>query len=80
MRSCFQYYKQQLILKQLKKYNIKVAGLCETGVYDSGVKKISEHTLIYSELPSINKTRNAHGIAVILDKETSQIWQQSGAE
>ncbi|CAF2869532.1 unnamed protein product [Rotaria sp. Silwood2] len=50
------------------------------GIYDSGVKKINEHTLIYSGLPSINKTRSAHGVAVILNKEASQIWQQSGAK
>jgi hypothetical protein len=62
------------------KYRIKVAGLCETGIYDSGIKQINDYTMIYSGLPNDNKTKKAHGVAVCLDKETSRVWQQSGSE
>ena len=80
VRSCVHYSKQQLITKQLMKYKIKVAGLCETGIYDSGIKQINDHTMIFSGLPGSIRTKKAHGVAVCLDKATSHIWQQSGAE
>ena len=54
--------------------------LSETGTYDSGVKMLSEYTLIYSGLPSVNKTRTAHGVAVCLNRETSRVWKNSDTE
>ena len=80
VRSCFHYSKQQLIAKQLRKYNIKMVALSETGIYDSGVKMIGDYTLIYSGLPSVNKTRTAHGVAVCLNTEASRVLKNSGAE
>ena len=80
VRSCFHYSKQQLIAKQLKTYKIKVVALSETGIYDNGVKMIGDHTLIYSGLSSVNKTRTAHGVAVCLNTEASRVWKNSGAE
>ena len=80
VRSCFHYSKQQVIAKQLKKYNIKVAALSETGIYDSGVKMLSEYTVIYSGLPSVNKARTAHGVAVCRNTEASRVWKNTGAE
>ena len=80
VRSCFHYSKQQLIAKLLKNYNIKVAALSETGIYDSGVKMIGDYTLIYSGLPSVNKTRTAHGLAVCLNTEAFRVWKNSGTE
>jgi hypothetical protein len=80
VRSCFHYYKQQLIMKQMNKYKIKIAGLCETGIYDSGVKTLNDHLLIYSGLPSTTKTRSAHGVAFLLDKDTADLWKKSGSE
>ena len=80
VRSCFHYSKQQLIAKQLKKYNIKVAALSETGIYDSGVKMIGDYTLSYSGLPSVNKTRTTHGVAVCLNTEASRVWKNSGTK
>ena len=73
VRSCFHYSKQQLIAKQLKKYNIKVVALSETGIHDSGAKMLSEYTLIYSGLPSVNKTRIAQGVAACLNMEASRV-------
>ena len=67
-------------MKQPKKYNIKLAGLCETGIYDSGVKQTNDYTMIYSGLPSVQGTRTAHGVVVCLDKEASRVWKQSDAE
>ena len=81
MRSCVKQSKQQLIIKQLKNYRIQIAALSETCMYDSGVKLINgEYTLIYSGLPSNNKTRNAHGVAICLDKTATKIWKDSGSE
>ena len=54
--------------------------LSETGIYDSGVKMIGNYTLIYCGLPSVNKTRTAHGVAVCLNTEASRVWKNSGAE
>ena len=63
----------------MKKYNIKVAALSETGIYDSGAKMIGDYTLIYSGLPSVNKTRTVHEVAVCLNTE-ARVWKNLGAE
>ena len=54
--------------------------LTEFGQVSSGVKMLSEYILIYSGLPSVNKTRTAHGVAVCLNTEASLVWKNSGAE
>ena len=57
-----------------------MAALLETGIYDTGVKKVGEYTFIYSGLPSTDKTRTAHGVAMCMNKESTHIWQESGAQ
>jgi exonuclease III len=80
VRSCFHFAKQQLIIKQLLKYKIQIAALCETGLYDSGIKQIGDYTLIYSGMSSVKKTRSAHGVGVCLDKTATSVWKTSGSE
>ncbi|CAF1576772.1 unnamed protein product [Rotaria sp. Silwood1] len=48
-------------------------------MYDSGVQNIGEYTMIYSGQSSINKTRNAHGVAVCLNKQATMAWHNSGS-
>ncbi|CAM4844407.1 unnamed protein product [Rotaria magnacalcarata] len=67
-------------MKQLQKYRIQIAALSETCMYDSGVKIIHDFTWISSGLPSVNKTRNAHGVAICLDKTAAKVWKDSGSE
>ncbi|CAF4654535.1 unnamed protein product, partial [Rotaria socialis] len=67
-------------MKQLQKNRIQIAALSETCMYDSGVKIINEFTWIFSGLPSVNKTRNAHGVAICLDKTAAKVWKDSGSE
>ena len=68
-------------MKQLSRYNIQVAALCETGIYDTGVKTIcDEWTMIYSGMPNQSKTRAAHGVAVCLNRTAATTWKNSGAE
>ena len=57
-----------------------MVALSETRIYDSGVKMIDDYTLIYSGLPSVNKTGTTHGIAMCLNTEASCVWKNSGAE
>ena len=57
-----------------------MVALSETGIYDSGAEIIGDYTLIYCGLPSVNKTRTAHGVAVCLNTEASHVWKNSGAE
>ncbi|CAF0993692.1 unnamed protein product [Adineta steineri] len=64
----------------MKKYRIQIAALSETCIYDSGVKLINDYSMIYSGLPSTNKTRNAHGVALLLDESATKVWKNSGAE
>jgi hypothetical protein len=40
-----------MIINQLKKYRIQIAALSETCMYASGVKLVSDYTMIYSGLP-----------------------------
>ncbi|CAF0787582.1 unnamed protein product [Rotaria sp. Silwood1] len=67
-------------MKQLQKYRIQIAALSETCMYDCGVKLINDFTWIFSGLPSVNKTRNAHGVAICLDKAAAKVWKDSGSE
>ncbi|CAF3505636.1 unnamed protein product, partial [Rotaria socialis] len=67
-------------MKQLQKYRIQIAALSETCMYDSGLKIINDFTWIFSGLPSANKTRNAHGVAICLDKTAAKVWKESGSE
>ncbi len=80
VRSCVEQSKKELIIKQLKKYRIQLAALSETCIYDSGVKLINDYTMIYSGLPSTNKTRSAHGVAILLDPSATKVWKNSGSE
>ncbi|CAF3323508.1 unnamed protein product [Rotaria sp. Silwood2] len=48
-------------------------------MYDSGVKLINDYSMIYSGLPSTNKTRSAHGVAILLDQNATQVWKNSGS-
>ena len=57
-----------------------MVALSKTDIYDSSVKMIGDYALIYSRLPSVNKTRTAHRVAVCLNTEASRVWKNSGAE
>jgi hypothetical protein len=35
--------------------------------------------MVYSGAPSCNKTRSAHGVAIYLDKQASNVWKESGS-
>jgi exonuclease III len=69
-----------MIINQLKKYRIQIAALSETCMYDSGVKLVSDYTMIYSGLPYDKKTRKAHGVAICLDQIATKAWKDSGSE
>jgi exonuclease III len=79
VRSCFQQAKKHLIIKQLQKHHIQVAALSETAIYDSGISTIGDYTMIYSGVPSTNKTRSAHGVAICLNKQATAAWKNLGA-
>ena len=72
--------KKELIIKQLKQYRIQVAALSETCMCDSGVKFVNDYTMIYSGVPSGDKTRRAHGVAICLDPIATMVWKDSGSE
>ena len=82
MRSCVKQTKKKLVIKQLKKYRIQIAALSETcsQLYDCGVKLINDYTMIYSGVPSDNKTRNAHGVAICFDQMATKVWKDSGSK
>ena len=80
MRSCVKQSKKELVIKQLKKYRIQIAALSETCIYDCSVKLINDYTMIYSGVPSDNKTRNAHGVAICFDQTAMKVWKDSGSE
>jgi exonuclease III len=69
-----------MVIKQLKKYRIQIAALSETCMYDSGVKLVSDYTMIYSGVSHDNKTRKAHGVAICLDQTATKVWKDSGSE
>ena len=80
MRSCVKQSKKELVIKQLKKYRIQIAALHETCLHDCGLKLINDYTMIYSEVPSNNKTRNARGVAICLYQTAAKVWKDSGSE
>ena len=47
---------------------------------DSGIKLVSDYTMIYSGAPNDRKTRNAHGVAICLDPIATKVWKDSGSE
>ncbi|CAF3297940.1 unnamed protein product, partial [Rotaria sp. Silwood2] len=44
-------------------------------MYDSGTTTIGEYTFIYSGHSSSDKTRSAHGVAILLDKQATTAWK-----
>jgi len=71
--------KKELIVKQLKKHRIQVAAISETSMYDSGVETIGDYTVIYSGMPMENKTKQAHGVAIFLDRQATGAWKNLGS-
>jgi exonuclease III len=47
---------------------------------DSGVKLVSDYTMIYSGAPYDRKTRKAHSVAICLDPIATKVWKDSGSE
>ena len=80
MRSCVKQSKKELVIKQLKKYRIQIAALSKTCIYDCSVKLINDYTMIYSGVPSDNKTSNAHGIVICLGQTATKVWKDSDSE
>ena len=75
VESCFHQAKKELIIKQLKKHRIQVAAICETAMYDSGTTNMGEYTFIYSGHSRADKTRSAHGVAILLNKKATTAWE-----
>ena len=67
-------------MKQLKQYRIQIAALSETRMYDSGVKPVSNCTMIYSGASHDSKTRKAYGVAICLDQTATKVWKESGSK
>ena len=80
VRSCIKQSKREIIIKQLKKYKIHIAALSETCMCDSGVKLVSDYTMIYSGAPYDKKTRKTHGVAICLNPIATKVWKDSGSE
>ena len=80
VRSRAKQSKKELIVKQLKKYQIQVAALSKTCIYGAGVQTVNECTMISSGLSPDNKTRDAHGVAIYLDEIATKVWKNSGSE
>ena len=80
VRSCVKQAKKEMIIKQLKKYQIQIAALSEACMFDSGVKLVGDYTMIFSGMPNETKTRKAHGVAICLDKTATNAWKESGSE
>jgi len=66
-------------VKQLKKHRIQVAAISETCRYDSGVDTIGDYTILHSGLPGDNKTKQAHGVAIFLDRQATGAWKNLGS-
>jgi hypothetical protein len=49
-------------------------------MYDSGIRSVSDYTMIYSGAPHETKTRKAHGVAICLDQTATKVWKDSGSE
>ena len=84
VRSCCHIYKQQLITKQLSEYNIQIAAICVTGMYESGVKTVGSEWTIKNDLLRTayneSSTRAAHGVAFWLDRTVTTAWKRSRFE
>ncbi|CAF3715602.1 unnamed protein product [Rotaria socialis] len=48
-------------------------------MYDSGTTTIGEYTFIYSGHSSADKTRSAHGVAIVLNKQATTAWKNLGS-
>ncbi|CAF1544599.1 unnamed protein product, partial [Rotaria sordida] len=53
--------------------------ISETSMYDSGVDTIGDYTIIYSGISSDNKTKEAHGVAIFLDRQATGAWKNLGS-
>ena len=67
-------------MKQVMKYNIKICERCETNIYGSGTKCISEYNLLHSELSHDKKTRLAFVIGIMMNKTANAAWRNSSAK
>ena len=47
---------------------------------DSGVKLVSDYTMIYSGVPYDRKTRKAQCVAICLNPFATKVWKDSGSE
>ncbi|CAF4547529.1 unnamed protein product, partial [Rotaria magnacalcarata] len=79
VRSCYRVTKRELIVRQLKRYQIEVAALAETNIPNSGIYVVNEYTFIYSRASEKERTRAAHGAAVCLGPKASRAWRNSGS-
>ena len=79
VRSCYRVSKRELIIRQLKRYQIEVAALAETNIPDSGIYIVNGYTLIYSGTLEKDRSRAAHGAAVCLGPKASYAWRNSGS-
>ncbi|CAF4744405.1 unnamed protein product, partial [Rotaria sp. Silwood2] len=48
-------------------------------MYGSSVDTIGDYTIIPSGMPSDNKTKQAHGIAIFLDRQATSAWKNLGS-
>ncbi|CAF2235543.1 unnamed protein product [Rotaria magnacalcarata] len=79
VRSCYRVIKRELIVRQLKRYQIEVATLAETNIPNSGIYVVNEYTSIYSGAPEKERTRATHGAAVCLGPKASRASRNSGS-
>jgi exonuclease III len=79
VRSCYCVTKRELIVCQLKRYQIEVAALTETNIPDSGIYVVKGYTFIYSGTLENERSRVAHGAAVCLGPKASRAWRNSGS-
>ena len=79
VKSCYRVTKRELIVRQLKRYQIEVAALAETNIPDSGIYIVNGYTFIYSGTLEKNQSRAAHGAAVCLGPKASYAWRNSGS-
>ena len=69
--------KKEIIINRLKKYQIQIAALSETCMCDSGIKLVSDYTMVYSGAPHDRKTRKAHGVIICLNSAATKVWKDS---
>ena len=77
---CYRITKRELIIRQLKRYQIQAAALAETKIPESGVCGVNGCTFIYSGLPSQSLSKSACGAAVCLSPEATRAWKDSGSQ